>query len=137
MEDEKTPSGMLDFSNSPGMAQAAADKKAQEEREGNIHEEYQREMDNIKEHGPLDRATERVLSEEEQEISDLAEQEDYHAIKQAVRSKMESIGAGEEDFQVFDYYERFLGDPNPEVRDIISKMSLLTTRLVKLRGKNR
>lgn len=136
---EKTLPGQggLDFSNSPGMEQAKAAREAQEEKERAVREGFQREMDNIKEHGPLDRGTERVLSEEEREAVDLLEKGDYYSVKQAVRSQLEAIGGDEEDFQTLDYFERFIGDPNPEVRNILTQMSLLTVRLMKLRGKNR
>ena len=127
----------LEFDNSPSMGEAQAEREAQEGKERAVHEEYDREMDNIKEHGPLDRATERVLSEEEQKISILMEKGSYEEVKQVVRGRLEDIGADGEDFQTLDYFERYIGDPDPEVKDIITQMSLLTIRLMKLRGKNR
>lgn len=130
---ERTDSGrgMLSFDNSPEMQEAEARQKAQVEKEKMVKEEYAREMENIAQHGPLDRTTETIMSEEEQEIADLIENEDHEGLKEVVRSKLEDIGAVYEDFQTLDYFEKFSGSSNPAVREYASQMSLLTIRLLK------
>ena len=57
---------------------------------------------------------------------------DYNAVKEAVRERLTNIGAGYEDFQTLDYFEKFaVHSSNPLVREYASQMSLLTVRLLK------
>lgn len=125
---EERESLTLSFPNSPTMDIAAAENKTKEANEAAVKADYQREMENIAEHGPLDRTKDHVMEAEEQEISDLAAAGKFDEIKTILHEQLTEIEADPEDYDMLDYYSRFLDFDDPESRSWAMQMSILTMK---------
>ncbi len=78
---------------------------------GKARQQHRREMENIRQHGPLNRLTERVLTEgeeaaaaEERELRSLADAGDFDALAGRIRGDLEEMGATDDDMAMVDYF---------------------------------
>ena len=106
--------------------------EAQAEKERKIRDDYFHEQQNILEHGPLDKLNEEVLSEEEQEISELAEKGNYNAIEQQISQELTALNADPRATEFLSLCREMGGSGDPEINAILRELSSWGIRLVKV-----
>jgi hypothetical protein len=142
------------FPNSGGMSAAKERNEAIAEQEQTRRDQYHREMDNIKKHGPLTRTEEKVLTPEEQGALEeenetgrkpldseeeglraLAENEEWDALADRIQEDFEAMGATEADLAMVGYYANLVRNTDdPAWKRWAAEMAVWTKKTLKARG---
>jgi hypothetical protein len=120
--------GVLAFPNSQGVDEAEQRQQTQSAKEAAQQAGHQAEMENIAKYGPLDRTSERLLTDEEQVISGLLDNKDVEGLKSMLTTKLDEIGGNPEDYRMLDYYRGLINPDEPESMEFFFKISCMTVK---------
>lgn len=142
------------FNKSGSMFEAKARNEEIAAQEQARRDTHQREMENIKQHGPLERTSERILNPEEQAaleeeaetgrkpldpdeegIQALVEAGDFDALADRIREDFVEMGAGQADLAMVDYYADIVkSTDDPAWKKWAADMAVWTRKTLKARG---